>query len=437
MREKYLRFTALLGLTYSKIFGNIWWYSLVHEKNTSISKAYHHLCKGIVEKERFLLLKCFILAIKKYFTFIYRYFYFWKKDIKVESEILVGYTNLIDSLKTDSNTIIYIPQRKDYKLIGNKLVIDNFLNWTDFIFIPFKYIVIALIFLFCHYHKKLFITIALIVGLSRQAYDVDKSDLYHSFMGEVLVEGLFFERAFKNLAKRNIKKIIYVYEGRAWEKALCIAFPYTKKIGVMCSLPCLNTLQMFYDIIDIYNGMPKPDYLGVMGRKSKEIMDEVYGKDKVFILGTTRHGYLENVEQSKKEKIIGIIFSSNDDMNKELYDYIFENYDKYVLQIRIALHPDCNSTQDSCLYIVDDLKSILEKAFVIIVTNSSVAMEAMAYGIPSIIPELKSYVSMIPEGIVICKDISEAEIIEVDRNIIKNNFTFITKERMREIINAI
>jgi len=465
MREKYLRFIALLGAVYSITIGDAWWYSLTHEKNTSISKAYHHLCKGIVEKEKWLLIKCFLSAIKKYFTFIYRYYYFWRYNVEVKKEVLVGYAGLIDNLKTKDNTIIYIPQRKDYNRIEWEqiIAIDSFIKLSDFIIVLFKYIIISFNFLFIQQHYGIFKGTAELVGdLPKSIYDIHKKDLYHSFTGGVLIEGLFFERAFKNLAKRDIKKIIYVYEGRAWEKALCLAFPDTTKIGVMYSLPCLNTLQMHYDLIDII-AMPQPNYLAVMGKKSKEIMERTY-KDKVFILGTTRHDHLKealNKEVKKDGEFITVIMHVNDDRNKELLDVVKVlghdwSDDAFLMLgevlIKMAPHPDSNLKEELFFEMFKEstgqiirhkgieggsLDWYLKNSAAVIVTSSSVAMEAMAYGVPSIVPELKSYVSIIPKGVVICKDLLEAFNVKVNRDIVRENYTFTTKEKMREILDEL
>ena len=467
MRKGYLKFTADIGVILEKLFGRFWWYSLVHEKNTAISNTYHNLCLGVIIKEKYNFLDAFCDAFFKYCSFIVRYFIFFKFIKRVEEkELFVTYYGMLSFLKTVDNKYLYIPQRKDWKKIRKEkgcYVFDNFLSFIDFIYAIFIYFKITFTFIFNRKHiKNLFDYHASLNFILFNMYNLCKKDLYRSFAGDVLIEGIFYDCIFNRLSKKIKnkgkleKKIIYVFEGRSWEKALCYYFTksgrFVEKIGVVCSAISDNNLQFFYHSIDV-GKMPLPEYIGVPGEILKEKLGKVYNDASVFILGSNRvfHGNEINCEEIKIKKLL-IILGSNDKQNIELLDFIKSHMSG---NITVKKHPDSKLTNEE-IGLKIETEIILYDKKAVIAVSSTVTFDAISYCIPIIVPKLKHYVDFIPipdtykgqkfcyrvdEGFDLMLAIDQIEETELNFNIcneyINKYFTYKSREEMRQIIDSI
>lgn len=433
MRNNYLKFISELSKIFHKKFGNIWWYSLIHEKNTTKTNTYHNLVKNIYPIiPKFIILKSFYNAIKKYFIFLVRYILFnfnSKKFSKnnIRNIAVSYYGNYLDHIiKNDSFIKIILPQKNDYKKIlkdKNNIVIDRFINWYDFIIVFFQYINSILNFLLLNSLLKEAMNDFGFKWFCRDwnyrdnYYDFFKEDTWRSFVGDVLIEGLFYERAFRNLHKSFLeaRKIYYVYEGQAWEKALCIAFKNKAEIhAILCSTPGINIMTYFYDKEEV-KIMPFPDKIGVLGQITYDIFKEYYG-DRCYISGAGRFDYLKEVikKEYEKDNLITVISPSNNDQNKELIKFV-DRYNFRNCELFFKVHPDNNKQIDNI-----NLNSILEKSKFVVALDSSVCLEALAYGCIIIIPELKSYVNMSPlmqiGDSLYYKDFQENMIVNIKEN---------------------
>jgi len=259
---------------------------------------------------------------------------------------------------------------------------------------------------------------------------VFKEDVWRSFAGDILVEGLFYEVAFENMRNKftNLEKIIYPYEGLAWEKALNNKFTWKgiKKIGILCSTPSDNTLNFWYSEEEIENGLPTPDYLGVFGENLKNRFDiykqEYVNNPTTFIIGPMRFRNMKDLLESKREeKIIYdilVIMPSNKQMALELVAwiwsrFIFGEYKKD--KICIKPHPDnsrnlfefVGGTTVSSNLPVEDL---LGKSKTVISIDSSVEFMALAMGKEVISPTLSSFVNLSPLDVGIRAGIADYKI---------------------------
>ena len=405
IREAYIKFTAEIGIPLEKIFGRFWWYSLIHEKNTAISDVYHSICTDN-RIENYNLFDAFCDALFKYLSFIARYLIFFKFIRKIkEKELIVTYADslsIISTLKTEENKYMYVPQKHDWKEVKKEkdcYVIDNFLSIFDFLYVLLLYLKITFLF----YDNIAFIkSIFWWKSYNNLPYELCKKDLYRSFAGDVLIEGIFYDRIFNRISKKIKnkkvdKKIIYVFEGRAWEKALCYHFSksgyFVEKVGMVCSAVSDNNLQFFYHYIDV-SRMPLPELIGVPGEILKEKFSKVYDEASIFIYDSNKSflwGASPLVGIQKLNKLL-LVLGANDKQNLELLQFVKDTYFK---NIAVKIHP-CSKLMVKEIGLEIEDKLILYGKAAIIAVSSTVTLDALSYGLPTIVPQLKHYVDFIP-----------------------------------------
>lgn len=461
MREKYLNFIAHLGGLLRIAYNRFWWYSLVHEKNTIISNTYNNLLNSKLEI-KVGYFDAIFLAIEKYFTFVFRYLYFFRfVNIKEEELLFTYYGNFFNSLKTDNNKYVYIPQKNDYKKVREEkdsYVIDNFISVADFIYVLFKYVIY--VFTFDEkYIRECFRISAEVNGLSKHTYIRSRDDVCRSFIGDVMVEGLFYDRIFKRINRKikryKVKRVIYVFEGRSWEKALCHHIKKEViKIGIICSAVSKNNLQFFYTPLEL-SMMPFPEYIGVPGKILKEVFDPIYDAPSVFVIGSDRYAFPTINDYKEKRKIL-VVLGANDEQNAKLLDFIGKSIGG---SIYVKIHPSSNLDKDFIMFRwynfkIEDKLDLSDKK-VVIAVSSGVCIEALAYGIPTIIPTL-DFIDFIPiddnyKGQQFCYRVKNAEdlmialdkveSIQLDYGVcseyVRNYFEFKTKQEKRKIIEEL
>ena len=251
--EKYQEFVFKVGQKFAPIFGRCWWYSLFHEKNPNKSFAYHNLCSGLFEKNNFLFLPMiFFSAWDKYLRMVLRrlFFYFCKRKdrpILAKGSFAVTYFSSPFSFLSMTDHIV-MPQKRDLLKIknSNKWVVDDFIPLISLFLMPFS-ILWRIIYHFCFIFQLRFLVNYFFEKVfendNRNGWELFRSEILRSFFGDVLVEGLYYDLAFRNFPKLSF--IQYQYEGLAWEKALCRNVRYggisnlnvtaTQKIAVFCS----------------------------------------------------------------------------------------------------------------------------------------------------------------------------------------------------------
>jgi len=382
-----------------RLFGNVWWYSLVHEKNIFKSMSFHNFFKMNMPDNRWIRLESVLRGIVKYLSFIYRYLNKPRRDTKFKWSLIVSYgeSHLKKLEDTGESTIIVIPTKNNYKRLlqdDKYRLIDEWLTLKDFFVVLVKYFQTLCKFIFkikvgkfkgYTWRQKVYTKFLL---------ECVKEDWWRSFAGDVLVEGLFFERMFKNLEKQGrdkITKVKYAYEGQAWEKGLCIAFKGYNKRGELQSAVGQNTLQYYYHP-DELKIMPRPDKIDVCGFVAFETMTEFYGKD-VFVVGDLRMNVKNKLMNFKKDDIIKektlVILGPVVKMNQELLEWVKQNREDFMVKI----HGDDRSDY-SGYKIVNDFYSELNNIKEVITFTSTLVIEAAALGVDVITPSLPSFVSL-------------------------------------------
>ncbi len=460
MKQKYLNKIIILTRSLHPIFKNVYWYSLVHEKNTCKSRASHNYIKQL-KPEKYNLLKALIGAIKQYLKFVFRKIYFYNlnplyinpKNIIVDypAKYLesiyfksgnTDFSSGLDapllaagSVHSEDSVKVYLPQtnnlKKSRQLIKQERthLIDEFISVLDFIFIPFKYLSNVV---------KYLSNSSYIKRSSGDLYLYIHKEILRSFTGDILIDGLFYEVAFRNLKNSymDVEKIIYPYEGLAWEKALCIAFQTDnyfnrKRIGVSCTIPAENIFNYWYSNYEM-KVMPKPDKLGVIGEVSRIDFRKMFGQD-IFVLGSTRHRHLKNYPNMKRQNCEFewslVILNSNDEQNRELIEWCKEKK----LTCMYKLHPDNRKRDYKDLNTTNgEYSTLMTKQ--IITTQSSMALEAYLLGVPVIVPDLPSFIDLSP----LLGQYRNKIVDSYYRKLfLDQNYTFRSNREMRKIIDEI
>lgn len=395
----WLEYIGAISEEYSKFFGDVWWYSLVQEKNIFKSMSFHNFFKNNKPNNRFVRIKSVLKGVKKYLSFIYRYLNKPIREVNFKNKLIVSYGESHLRLLEEKNdsTIIVIPTKNNYNrlIVDDKYrLVDEWLTLKDFFIVLVKYFQILYKFVFkmgfwadIKEYKTEYISVL------RRLCDCILEDWWRSFAGDVLIEGLFYEHMFKNLRKQseNVREVFYVFEGLAWEKALCIAFKDKKKYGVLQSVVGQNTLHYYCDKLEL-DIMPLPDGIGVYGDISKEVMQEFYG-DKVFIVGDLRGNIKNKLTNFKKDDIVKlktvVVLGPVKRMNQELIKWAKANREYFM----IKLHSDDKSIYDG-YEIVKDFYSELNSINEVIGCSSTLLIEAAAIGIKTTVPELQSFIDM-------------------------------------------
>lgn len=396
MKNNYLKFTLILSQIFSYNFGNIWWYSLLHEKNTSKSDIIHRLFKELPPKD-YSFWQAIYNAIRKYIVYFGRYIIFkFKKKSKLEKNLFISYYGNFFNVLYDlpDSSVIILPQKTDWKRVWydkKVLVLDSFISIKDFWHVLIDYF--KIVYKFIIYYKALKLCIkelGRIYFKREDTWDLFREEVLKSFIGEVLIESLFFEKNFTRLFLQNqVEKVIYVYEGLAWEKVLCNIFK-GKKIALLCTIPSDNMTNFWYDKKEV-ELMPKFDKLGVIGNDTYYRFTKIYG-DKVFLLGSTRHQYLKDIKPIlvRGDKNL-VILGYNDKQSEALLEYL----DNLNINYIVKSHPSSSLNGDNFIY--SDLIDCLKDAKVVYMSSDSMAsFDAYVFGVLVKLIELPEFANLNP-----------------------------------------
>jgi len=235
--------------------------------------------------------------------------------------------------------------------------------------------------------------------MNSDLYKILRQDIYRGFMGDILVEGLFFECMFKNMRKKlsKVNEIYYPYEGLGWEKILCrTLYGKTYTIASICSVPIDNFLHYWADKKEVKLMQEQnvlPSVFQPLGRDSKRKFTELF--EYVEEQNKNRFTSIEYLSKrsNSNEPYISIILGSKEKENQEIIKWVKEHYTNKEnnKNIRIKKHPDNILEYGDYEYALGDLNLLLAMSSEVILKRSSVAITAAIAGCKVIVPELKFY----------------------------------------------
>lgn len=361
------------------------------------------------------------------------YFPYFNKDEYAKGEYVdLFYEPLQNALKNDgikyswlaiNCSIGNIPWAKGLQLgnsLGrmdeNLLFVEEFIGFKDIVKIFLSYIAISARFMF-NLQK---IRETFLFGEDKlKIWQLFSNEFYSSFLGEVLIDGLYNYYSFKQLSKHcnDQAKILYYMENHAWEKALNSVFleagTGAKTIGIQhASVPLLllNHFENNHDLKgkDCIQKMPKPDYLACVGKIMMNLFkNQGWPNNELFILGGLRYKYLSCIMehlipwQNREHRII-VALTIEPAESKEILCYVGKAFShksndyKILLKSHYAGWPlerllkesGCETGQDIFEIVDTPINELLKTAKILITAGSTTAIEALACGCCVIIPEL-------------------------------------------------
>lgn len=251
-----------------------------------------------------------------------------------------------------------------------------------------------------------------------------RKEWYSSFCGTRLAEGLNYYHCFSSFLKRLPPKtnVLYFAEMQAWEKALNAAAQERKDLKIIgfqhASISWLH-LMYFNDRQDLEGDdyiqkMPKPHFLACVGDLALKLFRGSGWNDKrTFVLGPVRfqhfrHHLANRIEWDKRENEIVVALSISPFEAKEILDYVY--FAAKALKGRKVLikeHPFCplgrvrkflNGRFNSSLFefVQTPLSELLRRTKVLIVTESSAAIEGISCHCRVVVPKLTCAVDLSP-----------------------------------------
>jgi len=298
-------------------------------------------------------------------------------------------------------------------------------------------------------------------------WSIFAEDWFSSFAGNILVSGIIYYRAFKNISAGLKEGTVatYLAENKAWEKALNFVFHNQKRlktVGILHTTVPLLCLQFFDCKDDLQEdsnkakfAMPKPDYLACNGGVSLGLLRKSgWNEKRAFLWFAVRYQYLKerigrNVSWADRQDKIVLTLPVNHQEVKEILSYVHQAFNgrvKYQIIIRehylLPIRPfikrlNLDFDRDTFIFSEEELSRILSEVKAMVVTSSSAALEGIALGCPVIIPKLSSVVDMNP--LLAISDLpifteSPEELKSVVDDIIGRKKTPISYDRCRNLI---
>ena len=204
----------------------------------------------------------------------------------------------------------------------------------------------------------------------------------------------------RNIARKSdVQSFIYSFENLMWEKMFCLAFrEFSQKTAIIgYAHSTIGKMETFYSVsANERNFMPLPDTIVVNGLRAHEaLINSGFDSKHIVIGGAYRYHSLELSQPPKRKTTIKtILVVSPDDFNATLELVIkairaFGNRNE--IKCIIKFHPTLPRRKiTSYLRNMPDNFAISEKAIdqllpcadLVIYTGSTVAVEAVARGIP-------------------------------------------------------
>jgi len=252
-------------------------------------------------------------------------------------------------------------------------------------------------------------------------YAIFRDDWYSSFFGSTGYSGLLYYHAFKSLlCEIKARKCLYCCEMHAWEKALISA-----RDAIGSTLPLLAyqhatisemLLNYFNDQNEIRGGgsfaMPKPDKVVCNGSLSYNYMRESGWPDgRLKVVEAIRLNHLKEVIDKpirEKENIILYASSINFVESSAILSVVCEAFtESNMIELWIKFHPFLHPENtiklaDICRHDLhfklkhNRLESLLRRVKVVIVGETTAAIEALAFGAKVIIINIPELINMSP-----------------------------------------
>jgi len=252
-------------------------------------------------------------------------------------------------------------------------------------------------------------------------YDLFRDDWHSSFAGSGGFMGLMYYSSFRHLLRRKkMKKILYYCEMHAWEKALISAKNSLKsKIKLLAyqhaTIPwmLLNYFNSPNEINDISRySMPKPDMIICNGNLTHQYMrDCCWPEDKLTIAEAIRFDHLKaclRLPMNKDRNVVLVVLSISAEWSSALLKMTLEAL-KDIREIEVWVKPHPFLEMQAISHVLEDVKmqshiqvkkepieQLLSKAKIIVIGESSVALEALAFGCAVIIVDMPETVNMSP-----------------------------------------
>jgi hypothetical protein len=382
-REEYIQRAVDLSSKAKKsgLFGDIWWYSLIHEKNVYRSMSYHDYCKGIssipVSEVRTVL-----GGIAKLVRMVARWIVYARPGkVKVWpvydiGRIIVGY-DPVKVFAADGGYSFIHPRRRDWgrcQLSKKMEYVDSLL----FGLADLRWIILA-------YFENLFLfrkrLIWFVSNTGSYWYCLFLDDFRRSFLGDILVEGLFYERIFANLFWffPVLDAVIYTYEGLAWEKALCIQARNmgVTTIGAKFGKVSGNVLEFYYTEEE-KRIMPYPNTLREVIWPKPNVKVNALAERILIVLSTLPAINYEMLGFLKRAKIPDLLMVKNHPDDNTDYFRSYRDMNAIFLNQGRAL-------------------DLVWMAKAIVAFDSSVITDLVGIGIPIFVPTLPAFADLNPE----------------------------------------
>jgi len=428
IKDPYL-LSLVFGISYAchkikNFFGDVWLYNTISELNTLKTDAPHDAILGKEPTEyEWAFIKTVLLGLRKYCVFVLRYVFIRGGKRPTSSTII----NTLVITYSGSNypfdecrdefldlplTIISLPTKGIWrrKEITSDYVIDNFINLVDFILVPILWARTFTKFLLMRYWKPLWAAIENIPHCEQFCKEGGwitywEEDLWRSLGGDVCIEGLFYNQAFKRIGEVVNEKTIVLYpkEGQGWEKLLEKHIK-AKTIGIMFSYPSPFSLNFFNATPESY-GVIYPDaevfeYAQTMFGGSCNAKIDYHLFDR-----SSLPTEITDIEKDTMLIIFGVNMKQNATFLSELLNKLTPEGSNYKLVVKA--HPDNSKRQvqklarsrSVSIKVVTEIDiELFNRIAYAVVFNSSFSVDLLNAGITVIVPNgpIGGYLPTVP-----------------------------------------
>lgn len=254
-------------------------------------------------------------------------------------------------------------------------------------------------------------------------YPIFRNDWCASFVGTAGYTGLLYYDMFKSLLKRvKVQRCLYLCEMHAWERALIFARNVLKSkiflAGYQPGTVSRFLLNYFNDPAEIKeNGpftMPRPDKIICNGQLPfNYILESGWPKEMLSIAEAIRYRHLNkymitDTRPNKKKEIILLAFSIDPNESSSILNLAYESFNNMKgIEVVIKSHPFLKIEDvfnlsgimpEKCSFKIKEgpIECLLDEARIVIVGESGVSIEALAFGCEVIIVNMPEWINMSP-----------------------------------------